>query len=295
MSRLTHRFFNDAHGAWFTMRVVGDGDSYGKDMALTHAGADPLVEFYDRRWDHDQDPDGVRLGQFISRYRLSTLMETGPDGTHVFETGIMLDGGNAWRVSAAGMADCLRALMDADIVPDPEAERAALIEALTEKLDEALATRLEQAETHPTAGDAYTHLPREGGWAHNNGDKRLAGWMRRTGIDPQGLEIEEISDLVLDNFRMEPGSTLDPTHGDDDLFLVDSFPVGEVELQINLTDIDPTASPEDWAEAKIAAQAHFDGDRAYLTSDRVWYALVDRSALEGLIAEAVAEPDALTP
>lgn len=119
--------------------------------------------------------------------------------------------------------------------------------------------------------------------------------MRRTGIDPQGLEIEEISDLVLDHFRMEPGSIEDPTHGDDDLFLVDSFPVGEVELQIPLSELDPTASPEEWAEAKRGAKAHFNGDRACLTSDRVWYALIDRSALEGLIAEAVAEPDALTP
>lgn len=291
MSRLTHRFFNDAHGAWFTLRVVGDGDAYGKDMALTHAGADPLVEFYDRRWDHDQDPDGVRLGQFISRYRLSTLLEPGRDGTTVFETGIMLDAGTAWRVGPEGMADCLRALMDADIVPDPEAERAARIEALTEKLDEVLATRLEQAETHATAGDAYTHLPREGGWDYNNGDKRLAGWMRRTGIDPQGLEIEEISDLVLDNFRMEPGSIEDPTHRDDDLFLVDSFPVGEVELQIPLSELDPAASPEEWAEAKRGAKAHFNGDRACLTSDRLWYALIDRGALEGLIAEAAAEPE----
>jgi hypothetical protein len=291
MSRLTHRFFNDAHGAWFTMRVVGDGDAYGKDMTLTHAGTDPLVEFYDRRWDHDEDPDGVRLGQFISRYRLSTLRETGPDGTHVFETGIMLDGSNAWRVSAAGMADCLRALMEADIVPDRQAERAARIEALTEKLDEVLATRLEQSETHPTAGDAYTHLPREGGWDYNNGDKRLAGWMRRVGIDAQGLEIEEISDLVLDNFRMEPGSIEDPTHRDDDLFLVDSFPVGEIAFQLTLSDLDPAATLEEWAEAKMAAKAHFSGGQAHISSDQVWYALIDRSVLEGLIAEVVAEPD----
>lgn len=291
MSRLTHIFHNDAHDARFTMRVVGDGDRYGRGMYLTHTGPDPLVEFYDRRWDQDRDPDGLLLGQFVSRYRLSTLLEPGRDGTTVFETGITLDGGNAWRVGPEGMADCLRALMDADIIRDPEAERAARIEALTEKLDEALATRLEHAETHPTAGDAYAHLPREGGWAYNNGDKRLAGWMRRTGIDGRGLEIEEISDLVLDNFRMEPGSILDPTHGDDDLFLVDSFPVGEIEEQVNFTEIDPTATEADWAEAKRAAASHFNGDRACLTSDRVWYALIDRGALQGLIAEAAAEPD----
>lgn len=172
MSRLTHIFHNDAP---FTMRVVGDGDRYGRGMSLTHRGHDPLVEFHDRRWDHDRDPDGLMLGQFVSRYRLSTLLEPGRDGATVFEAGITLDAGTGWRVGPKGMGDCLRALMDADIIPDPEAERMARIEALTEKLDEVLATRLEQAETHPTAGDVYTHLPREGGWAYNNGDRRLAG------------------------------------------------------------------------------------------------------------------------
>ncbi len=295
MSRLTHIFHNDAHDARFTMRVVGDGDRYGRGMSLTHTGPDPLVELYDRRWDQERDPDGLMLGQFVSRYRLSTLLEPGRDGATVFEAGITLDAGTGWRVGPEGMADCLRALMDADLVPDRQAEREARVEALTERLDAFLEGKLEEAETHPTAGDGYTHLPREGGWAYNNGDRRLAGWMRRTGIDPQGLEIEEVSDLVLDHFRMEPGSIEDPTHGDDDLFLVDSFPVGEVELQIPLSELDPTASPEEWAEAKRGAKAHFNGDRACLTSDRVWYALIDRSALEGLIAEAVAEPDALTP
>jgi hypothetical protein len=291
MSRLTHRFFNDAHQAWFTMRVVGDGDAYGRDMALTHSGNDPLVEFYDRRWDHDTDPDGERLGQFISRYRLSTLMEPGRDGTTVFDTGIMLDGSNAWRVGPDGMADCLRALMDADIISDPEAERAVRIEALTEKIDDHLDRQLEQAETSTTAGDSYTHLPREGSWDYNNGDRRLAGWMRRVGIDAQGLEIEEISDLVLDNFRMEPGTIEDPTHRDDDLFLIDSFPVGEIAFEVNFSELDPTATPEEWEEAKTAAKAHFAAGQAHMSSDRVWYALIDRSVLEGLIAEADAELD----
>ena len=291
MARLTHRFYNDAHSAWFTMRVVGDGDAYGRDMALTHSGEDPLVEFYDRRWDHEEDPAGEKLGQFISRYSLTTLLEPTRGGATVFETGITLDGSNAWRVGPAGMADCLNALMEADLVPDLEAEREARIEAIIEKIDELMAARLEYAETDKNAGDAYTHLPREGGWDYNNGDQRLSGWMRRTGIDPRGLEIEEISGLVLDNFRMEPGTILDPTHNEDDLFLVDSFQVGEIEQRLERSVVAPDATPEEWGDAKIGAEAHFRGGLAYLSSDRVWYALMDRQALEGLIAEAAAEPD----
>ena len=291
MSRLTHIFHNDAHEAPFTMRVVGDGDRYGRGMTLTHSGTDPLIEFYDRRWDHDRDPDGLMLGQFISRYRLSTLLEPGRDGTTVFVTGITLEGGTAWRVGPEGMADCLRALMDADLVPDPEAEREARVEALTEKINELMAARLEYAETHKDAGDAYRHLPREGCWDYNNGDRRLAWWMRRVGIDPRGLEIEEISDLVLENFRMEPGTIIDPTHNDDDLFLVDSFQVGEIDEMLKREVVAPEVSPEEWEDAKKASEPHFQDDLAYLSSDRVWYALIDRSVLEELIAEAAAEPE----
>jgi hypothetical protein len=291
MARLTHIFHNDAHEARFTLRVVGDGDRYGHRMALTHSGPDPLVEFYDRRWDQERDPDGLMLGQFISRYRLSTLLEPGRDGRTVFETGITLDAGNAWRVGPEGMADCLRALMEADIVPDPEAERAARVEALTELIDAHLQERVEQAETSETAGDSYTHLPREGGWSYNNGDRRLAGWLLRTGVDRRGLDLEEIADLALDHFRMVPGSILEPTAHNEDLFLVDSFPVGEVSVPLSREELAPGADPEEWASALRACEAHVVNGTGYVTSDRVWYAVIDRTDLEGRIAEAVAEPD----
>jgi hypothetical protein len=291
MSRLTHIFHNDAHEARFTMRVVGDGDRYGRGMALTHSGSDPLVEFYDRRWDHDRDPDGVMLGQFVSRYRLSTLLEPGRDGKTVFETGITLDDGNAWRVGPGGMADCLRALREADIVPDPEAEREARVEALTELIDAHAAEAVEQAETSETAGDAYAHLPREGGWAYNNGDRRLAGWLLRTGVDRGGLGIEELAEIVLDHFRMMPGTILDPTAQDEDLFLIDSYPVGEVAIPLEKGRIAPEADPEEWLDALHQTEAHVIGETGYISSDRVWYAVIDRGTLESRIVELSAEPD----
>lgn len=291
MARLTHIFHNDAHEARFTMRVVGDGDRYGRGMALTHSGSDPLVEFYDRRWDQDRDPDGLMLGQFISRYRLSTLLEPGRDGSTVFETGITLDGGIPWRVGPEGMADCLRALREADIVPDPEAEREARVEALTELIDAHVAEAVERAETSEIEGDAYTHLPREGGWAYTNGDRRLAGWLLRTGVDRRGLGLEEIADLVLDHFRMTPGSILDPTAHDEELFLVDSYPVGEVSVPLQRERIAPEADPAEWADALRAAEAHVSGETGYLSSDQVWYAVIDRGTLEARIAEAAATPE----
>jgi hypothetical protein len=62
------------------VRVVHPGDSYGLDDVLTNDG-EALVEFYDARYPHTEH------GQFVSRYRLSTL------NGHAPGTGIDLDGG----------------------------------------------------------------------------------------------------------------------------------------------------------------------------------------------------------
>lgn len=180
-----------------------------------------------------------------------------------------------------------------DEIPDPDEEEwnASWIQTLAAKIDDAVEARLEYAEGHKDAGDGYTHLPREGTWAYDNGDDRLKKYLLKAGIDMNGLEPDEVSELVLDNFRMEPGTIIDPTHNNDDLFLVSSFPVGEIEEQISKTDIMPTASDEDWEFAKTESGVYFgDNGLAYAVSDRVWYAVIDRSDLEELISDRSAEP-----
>ena len=80
----------------FNVRIVNKGDRYGRADCLTHNDDRPMVEFYDRRYQHGDWPD---RGQFVSRYYVSTLLE-------VKDRGLCLDGGNAneWSVSADGMA-----------------------------------------------------------------------------------------------------------------------------------------------------------------------------------------------
>ena len=80
----------------FNVRIVNKGDRYGRADCLTHDDDRPMVEFYDRRYQHGDWPD---RGQFVSRYYVSTLLE-------VENRGLCLDGGNAneWSVSADGMA-----------------------------------------------------------------------------------------------------------------------------------------------------------------------------------------------
>jgi len=83
----------------FNVRIVNNGDKYGREFCLTHDEDKPMVEFYDRRYPHTQ------YGQFVSRYYVGTLL--GHDGFYGGQPtgGLCLDGGNAdsWTVSAEDM------------------------------------------------------------------------------------------------------------------------------------------------------------------------------------------------
>ena len=78
------------------MRIVRRGDQYGLDGCLTHDKDEPLVEFYDTRYEAGS---WSGFGQFVSRYYVGTLLE------HSDRHGLILHGGVAeWVVSATGMA-----------------------------------------------------------------------------------------------------------------------------------------------------------------------------------------------
>lgn len=79
----------------FNVRIVNEGDTFGRDDCMTHTEEEPLVEFYDPK----QDPAvfGPR-GQFIGRYYCDTIVNGD------YPRGLCLDGGvPAWSISAHGM------------------------------------------------------------------------------------------------------------------------------------------------------------------------------------------------
>jgi hypothetical protein len=84
----------------FNVRVVMQGDSYGSKMRLINDEKEPLVEFYDASYDFDKDPDGKVLGQFISRYGMSSLAGE-YDGSH----GLCLDLSDpeSWSIDKTSM------------------------------------------------------------------------------------------------------------------------------------------------------------------------------------------------
>lgn len=52
----------------WAVKVIEPGEQYGWKNSLLNDGTEPLIEFYDARYSHSD------LGQFVSRYELSTLL-----------------------------------------------------------------------------------------------------------------------------------------------------------------------------------------------------------------------------
>jgi hypothetical protein len=81
----------------WTVRVVFQGDRYGRDMCLVHDDVEPMIEFYDAEYNFEKDVDGRVLGQFVSRYYAETLLND-----HDISRGLNLDGGiPRWTINEA--------------------------------------------------------------------------------------------------------------------------------------------------------------------------------------------------
>jgi len=91
-------------GRTFTVRVLTEGDKYGRNDCLTletdltlYDEPQTVVEFYDKTYIEGFTP----LGQFVSRYYYETLVDA-------LYSGINLDGGvDVWHVSAENVQDAL--------------------------------------------------------------------------------------------------------------------------------------------------------------------------------------------
>lgn len=90
-------FFNRPTNVAWIIRVVTNGQSYGLNNCLKHDRDDPLVEFHDSRYELTD------LGQFVSRYYLSTLLKD------CEQEGLLLDTGSPnWIISPC----CMKRIRD---------------------------------------------------------------------------------------------------------------------------------------------------------------------------------------
>lgn len=92
-------------GRKFNVRLIQQGERYGRNGVLVHDEADPLVEWFDATYANDPgffDVNSIGCGQFVSRYYLTTMLEHRPD------FGLDLHGGEpVWKVSAENVRDAL--------------------------------------------------------------------------------------------------------------------------------------------------------------------------------------------
>lgn len=72
------------YGIPFNVRIVQQGDRFGRQGCLEHPDRMPLIEFYDARYTDHADWSG--RGQFVTSYYLDTFFQ-------IQNRGVMLDGG----------------------------------------------------------------------------------------------------------------------------------------------------------------------------------------------------------
>jgi hypothetical protein len=158
--------------------------------------------------------------------------------------------------------------------------KAERYEELTELLQTAIDVQVEYETEHDDSGANYSHLIREGGWSYSNGPDRLKEWLAENELPNSKEFIESIEDDLLDWCEYEP-SHIFSDGTTKEKFIVDSYAVGEIEMQFCLTDLATVLdTTEDEArEFSKMAQPENDfclrperdgGFLAYENTDAVW-------------------------
>ena len=169
-------------------------------------------------------------------------------------------------------------------------------EGLAATLEIAIDAHVDYETGHEDAGSNYSHLPREGGWVYNNGPERLLKWCRTNGVEITPEEIEALEDEVLDWCDIEPGHMFSNPEMEGK-FVVDSYPVGEVEDQYCIGDLSALLGVEEAEALEFVAIAMEDrrfclrpngdgGILSYTNTDACWNLVIDKAwvadRLEGI-------------
>lgn len=194
------------------------------------------------------------------------ILESGPDHEWYWETwndvlnnaettdgGIFWQDGDLWLVYADDMRDAINEYCEA---------------------------QLDYAESHKDAGDAYSHMPAES-WS-NTEEKELMTYIKENDIQTYGLDIDTLVDIFLNNFRMYPGNIYGAYDLSKDCYTLAAYPVQEVEIDLGyFENFDGIA----YDYVKESCDAYIKDNLAYLTSDAVWYAAIEKEKLQKLILD----------
>jgi len=112
-------------------------------------------------------------------------------------------------------------------------------ETFIERAQAMIDSACEYETTHQDAGDNYAHLAMEGNFDYYNGESRLQEYCDQMGIDLSGIDIDRLAQDVIFWGYMTQGADFDP----EKRFLVAAYHVGEIEQQVDASDIGARFTP----------------------------------------------------
>ena len=171
-----------------------------------------------------------------------------------------------------------------------------LTESQIEQINSLIAERVSYEDEHQDAGNDRAHLLGES-W-HSEHDNRLLEQLADLGIDHSAVDFDQLAEDVIFWAEMVPSHLYDnsPKSGQ---ILLDSFPVGEMEVEISAEELGvDRITAEMINEMNRSCDAYFRagvrslGDScdycyAYIGSDRSWDAQISAKTVCDLIAALV--------
>jgi hypothetical protein len=161
----------------------------------------------------------------------------------------------------------------------------------TERLNGSVEQGVAYEEGHRDSGDARAHMLGES-W-HSEHDRRLRAQLAELGIDHSAVDFDRLTEEVIFWAEMVPSHIYDcsPSAGQ---ILLDSFPIGEIELFFTAGELGfKEFTPELVEEMNRSCDAYFRqymGTElfAYVSSDHSWDAQIGAAQVRDIIADLVA-------
>ena len=154
------------------------------------------------------------------------------------------------------------------------------IKQAIDAVNELCESQLEYEESHDDAGDSYSHMVAES-WCSQK-DSDLLRYLKAWDINSMGLDSDVLSDMAIDLFTMEAGHMF--SNMSEHKIVLDEYAIQEIEIELEHLGID--AITRDLI--RESCDAYITGtDRAYMTTDAVWFAVVDPDAMQQAIIDYV--------
>jgi len=156
-----------------------------------------------------------------------------------------------------------------------------------ELVNELIESRYDYETTHRDAGDNYAHLAGEGDFDYHNGESRLQEYCNEMGVDLTGVDLDRLAEDVIFWGYMTQGQAYDAQKR----FLISSYNVGEIEIQVDASDIGASFTPYliDQLNRNTEAYWRYDtSETAYLyinASDSYWDYVCNADVVRDLVEQ----------